>query len=766
MRTHRMHVWMVMGSLLCVASAWALPMGTAFNYQGFLEKPAGTPLTDTCDFRFYLIDAPMAGNIVGNSPQVATGVSVTSGNFSVEIDFGTSAFTGEGRWITIEVKCPGDGAYVLMTPAVELTPVPHALALPGLRTPETASVPNVIGGSPENTMTAGVEGGTIAGGGLISPSSQWNVVTGDGGAIGGGTGNDAAHFATVAGGYNNHANGMSSAVGGGEINFANGAHATVSGGTLNTAMATGSSIGGGMYNALGPTSDYSTISGGQNNLVHGKWATVPGGAGNIAGGDYSLAAGLAAYVREAAATGDADGDEGTFVWADSENAIFASTGANQFLIRAAGGVGVNTNAPSAALDVVGDLELNGALTVDASTLVVDAGTDRVGVGVAAPTERLDVAGNAKVSGSFTVDTSTLVVDNVNNRVGIGTASPGAALGVFGPSELNGTLWVDTTTLVVDATNDRVGIGVLSPTEKLDVAGNAKISGALMVDTSSLVVDAVNSRVGIGVVSPTANLDVVGSAKISSTLTVDTTTLVVDATNNRLGVGTTSPTSAVEIAAQDGLAITGFQPFLTLRDTNASNARARIANAGGSFSFFPESYIGGSAPVVITNTTGRVGIGDTAPSVALDVVGDIHYTGVITDVSDERLKEDIQPVESALDKVSRLRGVTFAMKGSSAAREAGLIAQDVKAVLPEAVRVVDLETGYLGVSYPSVTSLLVESIKEIRTELDATRTDETVATLIQTALAQLERRNAELEARLARLEAILQNTQTASTGDRK
>ena len=52
-------------------------------------------------------------------------------------------------------------------------------------------------------------------------------------------------------------------------------------------------------------------------------------------------------------SGDADGDEGTFIWADSESADFVSTGPDQFLIRAAGGVGINTNAPTSNLHLGG-----------------------------------------------------------------------------------------------------------------------------------------------------------------------------------------------------------------------------------------------------------------------------------------------------------------------------------------------------------------------------------------------------------------------------
>jgi hypothetical protein len=91
----------------------------------------------------------------------------------------------------------------------------------------------------------------------------------------------------------------------------------------------------------------SWVGGGYDNQALGGSAMVPGGEGNRAGGYASLAAGYVARVRDAAATGDLDGDEGTFVWSDrSAPASFVSSGPNQFLVRAAGGVGINTNNPS------------------------------------------------------------------------------------------------------------------------------------------------------------------------------------------------------------------------------------------------------------------------------------------------------------------------------------------------------------------------------------------------------------------------------------
>jgi hypothetical protein len=103
-------------------------------------------------------------------------------------------------------------------------------------------------------------------------------------------------------------------------------------------------------------------------------------------------------------------------------------------------------------------------------------------------------------------------------------------------------------------------------------------------------------------------------------------------NGNIGIGTTIPTSRLEILAQDGLAITGLQLYITLRDTNAGNARSIIQGANGNIHFFPNSFIGGSAPMTITTGTGNVGIGTSNPATKLEVVGTTRTTidEVVTD----------------------------------------------------------------------------------------------------------------------------------------
>jgi hypothetical protein len=226
------------------------PLGTAFTYQGQLQK-AGTPLTGTADFQFTLWDAVSGGTQIGATVSV-NGVTVTDGLFTAVLDFGAAAFTGEARWLEIAVRSPaGSGTFRTLSPRQELRPAPYALALPGLWTQQDPTCPNLIGGYSGNSVTAGVYG------------------------------------ATIGGGY--------------------------------------------------------------GNLAGGAYATVPGGRQNRADGEGSLAAGYGAQALHG----------GCFVWKDNTAGTFASTANNQFLVRAAGGVGVNRNDPQYALDVQGDVRASG-----------------------------------------------------------------------------------------------------------------------------------------------------------------------------------------------------------------------------------------------------------------------------------------------------------------------------------------------------------------------------------------------------------------------
>jgi hypothetical protein len=91
----------------------------------------------------------------------------------------------------------------------------------------------------------------------------------------------------------------------------------------------------------------------------------------------------------------------------------------------------------------------------------------------------------------------------------------------------------------------------------------------------------------------------------------------------------------------------------------------------------------------------------------------------TTTSDRRYKKDIETIPNALDKINTLNGVTFKWKRDDK-ESAGLIAQDVEQVLPQAVCVKEaLKTGeeYLALNYDCVVGMLVEAVKELNQKVE-------------------------------------------------
>ena len=117
----------------------------------------------------------------------------------------------------------------------------------------------------------------------------------------------------------------------------------------------------------------------------------------------------------------------------------------------------------------------------------------------------------------------------------------------------------------------------------------------------------------------------------------------------------------------------------------------------------------------------------AEEMRLEDDGDLHVDGDViafsTTVSDARLKDDVQTIENATEKVKQLRGVEYTWnKGSrKGQREIGVIAQEVEAVVPEVVHdkklpLVDNET-YKTVDYEKLVALLIESNKELAARVE-------------------------------------------------
>lgn len=153
-------------------------------------------------------------------------------------------------------------------------------------------------------------------------------------------------------------------------------------------------------------------------------------------------------------------------------------------------------------------------------------------------------------------------------------------------------------------------------------------------------------------------------------------------------------------------------------THEGNLIVRSGNLERTISIGPSGHY-------LYGKTGECGIyrdslsaGLSVKNTYVEVSGSLLATGNITAYSDQRIKTNITVIEDALEVVKALRGVTFNRTDieDTDRRFVGLVAQDVQAVIPEAVTIQDDERGTLTVDYQGLVGLLVEAIKELDTRV--------------------------------------------------
>lgn len=272
-------------------------------------------------------------------------------------------------------------------------------------------------------------------------------------------------------------------------------------------------------------------------------------------------------------------------------------------------------------------------------------------------------------------------------------------------------------------------GIISSSAQIDTLFNIDgiVSGSSQIDVASTTGDiALGTRTSGNYV---ASL-VAGTNITLSNNSGEGATPTIGLTNNAITIAGTSTSLGGTITAEQirtaiGTVVTGSAQI------SLGSASGNIALATQTTGDYVASLVAGTG-VTLSNNSGEnatptIAIGQSVATNAtptfgnLTINGSINATGDITAyyTSDKRHKNNIQPIENALLKVSKLNGVTWEWNDdvhevTKSTPKTGLIAQEVQEVLPEVIK--EREDGFLALDYSKMMGLMVEAIKEQQTQI--------------------------------------------------
>lgn len=274
-------------------------------------------------------------------------------------------------------------------------------------------------------------------------------------------------------------------------------------------------------------------------------------------------------------------------------------------------------------------------------------------------------------------TQDVVIGGNNNSNGSLNVVLGQSLSASGSEQVTTGKWNKPTTtatfVIGNGTNNSTRANIV------EVVGNTFMITGSLVTSGSLfssihnIIYVVTSSVGIGTAVPSERLHVAA-----------------------VGSGTDVP---LYISGKDTKGGTGYLDFLKAENTAGGTPTPK--------KFFRISTVG-SWEVINNDYTQTI--------MTLEDNGNMTIAGTLTQNSDASLKTNIQTIPNALEKTLQLRGVEYD-RASTNKREIGLIAQEVEEIFPE---LVSENNGIKSVAYSNVVSILIESIKELKQEINDLR----------------------------------------------
>ena len=388
----------------------------------------------------------------------------------------------------------------------------------------------------------------------------------------------------------------------------------------------------------------------------------------------------------------------------SQHQWYVNSGALAMTLTVGGAVGIGTNAPASALHVIG--------TVTANT-------------ISAPTGNYLYINNGAGSGTIQLLGGTVAM--LNAYVGIGTATPTAPLQIHGSGGVGNPLRLVNTT-----SGSEVAMAFYRNADMtIPTAGDVWVYGISTYSagdrnlglgcntTQNVMTWKANGNVGIGITNPEFKTSILynGTNDASTTYTgnfgLEIYNAIGSGANNRSNLILFTDWNSTQ-AAMGGYRESynnhyrGGLLFMVDSQPSGYNAGHPSSSAYASASLTEAMRI---------TPDGYVGIGTNGPGYKLHVVGAIYATGDITAFSDQRFKQNIQPLDGALAKILQLGGYSYTREDYRAGeKQIGLLAQEVQAVYPEAVLYDEAADKY-SMNYSVMVAPLIQAIKELNEKVE-------------------------------------------------
>lgn len=196
------------------------------------------------------------------------------------------------------------------------------------------------------------------------------------------------------------------------------------------------------------------------------------------------------------------------------------------------------------------------------------------------------------------------------------------------------------------------------------------------------------------------------ATVSSNLTLTMPTSVTNGAFLKTNASGELSFASVDINTTNNTTSTGTYYVMLADDADANDGEiTALTYSQGKCTFVPST---GTLSATVVNSPSFTGTNAT--------LSGTMSAATITETSSITLKENITPIENALDSIVQLAGKIYDRKDGSTQNEAGLIAEEVNEVIPNVVSK-DEDGNPQSISYSRLTAYLVEAVKEIKEKVD-------------------------------------------------